>query len=47
LQAERLVGKTLELELILGARPEFAGIARYTQFIARRSSGSAKKEYIR
>lgn len=39
--------QVLELELILGARPEFAGIARYTQFIARRSSGSAKKEDIR
>ena len=30
----------LELELILGARPQFAAIARYLQMIARRSSGS-------
>jgi S-adenosylmethionine-dependent methyltransferase len=39
--------RVLELELILGARPEFAGIARYTQWIARQSSGSAKKGAIR
>jgi S-adenosylmethionine-dependent methyltransferase len=32
----------LDLELILGARPEFAGIARYTQMIARRSNVSAR-----
>ena len=32
-----------ELELILGAQPEFAAIARYTQLVARRSSLSPSK----
>lgn len=35
--------KILELELTLGAQPAFAGIARYTQWIARRSSASRRK----
>jgi S-adenosylmethionine-dependent methyltransferase len=34
----------LELELILGARPQFAAIARYLQMIARLSSGSPGEE---
>ena len=33
----------LELELSLGMRPEFAAVARYTQWIARRSSASRRK----
>src|SRR5713101_735114 len=33
-----------ELELTLGARPEFAAIARYLQVIARRSCASSRKE---
>lgn len=37
--------QVLELELDLGARPEFAGIARYAQFLAR-PSGSAKRAEI-
>ena len=44
LEDEAAYRQALELELNLGARPEFAGIARYTQFIACRSSGSVKKE---
>jgi S-adenosylmethionine-dependent methyltransferase len=35
--------KALELESLLGAQPEFASIARYTQFLARSSSGSTTK----
>lgn len=38
--------QAFELELNLGARPEFAGIARYSQFLARRSSGSATSAEI-
>jgi len=33
----------LQLELLLGAKPEFAGIARYTQVIARLANGSQEK----
>jgi hypothetical protein len=36
--------QVFELELTLGARPEFAAIARYTQVIARRSSASSSKQ---
>jgi S-adenosylmethionine-dependent methyltransferase len=36
--------KVFELELMLGARPEFAAIARYTQMIARRPSASSSRE---
>jgi S-adenosylmethionine-dependent methyltransferase len=36
--------QVLELELTLGARPEFAAIARYIQVIARRSCASSSKE---
>ena len=43
LEGEAACRQVLELELNLGARPEFAGIARYAQFIARRSGGSVKK----
>jgi hypothetical protein len=34
----------LELEHILGVRPEFAAIARYTQMMARRSTASQASE---
>jgi len=40
---EAVYGQVLALELIFGAQPEFAGIARYTQLIARRSSASRGK----
>lgn len=43
LKDEAACRQVLELELNLGARPEFAGIGRYTQFIACRSSGSVKR----
>lgn len=33
--------RLLAFERMLGARPEFAGVARYTQIIARRKSGAA------
>ena len=36
--------QVFELELTLGARPEFAAIARYIQVIARRSSAFSSKE---
>lgn len=34
-------GRLLDLELLLGAQPQFAGIARYTQFIARANATSS------
>jgi ubiquinone/menaquinone biosynthesis C-methylase UbiE len=34
-------GQLQKLELLLGAKPEFAAVARYTQFIARASAPSA------
>ena len=43
LEGDMAYRQALELELNLGARPEFAGIARYSQFIARKDSGSVKK----
>jgi hypothetical protein len=43
LSDEAAYRQILELELILGAQPAFAGIARYTQWIARRSSVSRRK----
>jgi S-adenosylmethionine-dependent methyltransferase len=39
-----MYGQLLALELILGAEPQFAVIARYTQTIARRSSAPLGKE---
>jgi len=42
--ADEAYRKVFELELALGARPEFAAIARYTQMIARRSRASSRKE---
>jgi S-adenosylmethionine-dependent methyltransferase len=39
-----LYRQVFELELALGARPEFAAIARYTQMMARRSGASSRKE---
>ena len=47
LEDEAAYQQVLELELLLGARPEFAGIARYMQLIARRSSLCAKKVDVR
>lgn len=38
--SEAAYHRLLELELILGVQPEFAAMARYTQWIARRSSTS-------
>jgi len=43
LESEAARQQVFELELNLGARPEFACIARYLQFIAGRSNGTAKK----
>jgi len=47
LEGEAGYQKMLELELMLGARREFASIARYTQLIARQRSGLARKEDAR
>lgn len=41
--SEATYQQLLELELILGAVPSFAAIARYTQVIARRSSAQWRK----
>jgi len=46
LAGEATCQQVLDLELTLGAQPQLAGIARYTQFIARRPNELAKKGAI-
>ena len=41
--ASEFYGTVFELELKLGARPEFAAIARYLQVIARTSTAPSSK----
>jgi hypothetical protein len=43
LTSEASYRQVLELELLLGAQPNFAAIARYTQLIARHSSAQSTK----
>jgi S-adenosylmethionine-dependent methyltransferase len=47
LAGEAAYQHAFDLESTLGARQEFAGIARYLQFMARRRSGFVKKEGAR
>jgi hypothetical protein len=42
--AQESYDQVFELELMLGARPEIAALARHTQLIARRSNASSREE---